>query len=69
MSTLGVSGVASVGEGDCGNEGTNGFGAAAGTVGEGRVGFIGALAGDNWDKVIVVEYKRETTIANVKDKI
>ncbi|KAJ1425118.1 hypothetical protein SESBI_11233 [Sesbania bispinosa] len=39
---------------DCGNEGTNGLGAAAGGVG---AGCTGAEAGDNWAKV-VVEYKR-----------
>jgi len=34
---------------------TNGFGAAAGVVGAGSVGCIGAVAGDNSDKVVVVE--------------
>jgi len=47
---------------------TNGFGAAAGVVGAGSVGCIGAVAGDNSDKVVVVEYKRETSIVSEKDK-
>jgi hypothetical protein len=61
-----VSGVESLG--DSGNEGTKGLGAAAGWVGEGSVGCIGALAGDNWDKVVVVEYNSETSIAIEKEK-
>ena len=67
MSTAGVSGVASLG--DCGNEGTNGFGDAAGEVVVGGVGAgcTGEIAGDNWAKV-VVEYKRETSSAIEKHK-
>lgn len=55
-----VSGVAALPVGDCGNEGTNGLGAAAGGV---------AAAGCvNWAKV-VVEYKRGTSsVASEKDK-
>jgi len=61
-----LSGVESLGA--SGNEGTNGLGAAAGVVGAGNVGCIGAAAGDNWDKVVVVEYKREISIASENDK-
>jgi len=67
MSTVpAVSGVESLG--DSGNEGTNGLGAAAGEVGEGKLACIGAVAGDNSDKVVVVEYNRETSIVSEKDK-
>ena len=46
MSTAGaVSGVESLG--DCGNDGTNGLGAAAGVVGEGWGGLRGEEVGDN----------------------
>ena len=62
MSTAGVSGVASLG--DCGNEGTNGFGDAAGVVG---AGCTGEIAGDNWAKV-VVEYRKGTSSAIEKAK-
>jgi len=66
MSTAGVlSGVESLG--DCGNEGTNGFGAAAGAIGVGWGGLKGAEAGDNWAKV-VVKYKNETSNASEEDK-
>jgi len=68
MSTPGASGVASLGEGYCGDEGTNGLGAPAGGVGDGRVGCIGAAAGDNCAKIVLVEYKRETSSVNEKDK-
>lgn len=42
MSMPEASGVASLGEGDCGDEGTNGLGATTVGVGDGRVGCIGA---------------------------
>jgi len=65
MSTAAVSGVESLG--DCGNEGTNGFGAAAGGVGIGWDGFRGEAAGANWAKV-VVKNKDESSTASEKDK-
>ena len=61
-----VSGAESLGE--SGNEGTNGFGDAAGVFGAGWGGLRGEEAGDNWAKV-VVECKNETSSASVKDRI